>query len=384
MVFKNKPLISVIMCAWNEEKFIETAIKSILNQTYRNFELIIVESNSPDKTAKIIKKYTKIDKRIKPIFLKKRTSSIAAARNLAIKNSKGEFYATADADDYSIPSRLETQLKFMEKYTGCEICGSWFTKTKYPGTAHDGDIQYRSWHPKDIENELHFRNSLSGPSNFIRAKTFHLLGGYDEKLKVAEDYDLHVKALKLGMELRAVPKVLVHYRVHSESITHNVPPTPWKNPLNLGSAWDAKVSSLFFDVPINEIYDVQYKWINNKLENFLDCKQVILFKGEREAIFVPHFLEWVANRKIDVEGIISNGYYCGIKPIKRETIKNYLKKGYKFIICSQDKIGVNAANFLESLGAKVWVNYIHIVPYLTRLVEIEAAKKYKKHKYNVC
>ena len=72
------------------------------------------------------------------------------------------------------------------------------------------------------------------------------------------------------MELRAVPKVLVHYRVHSESITHNVPPTPWKNPLNLGSAWDAKVSSLFFDVPINEIYDVQYKWINNKLENFLN------------------------------------------------------------------------------------------------------------------
>ena len=59
--------------------------------------------------------------------------------------------------------------------------------TKYPGTAHDGDIQYRSWHPKDIENELHLRNSLSGPSNFIRAKTFHLLGGYDEKLKVAED-----------------------------------------------------------------------------------------------------------------------------------------------------------------------------------------------------
>jgi len=172
--------------------------------------------------------------------------------------------------------------------------------------------------------------------------------------------------------------------VHSGSITHNVPHTPWKNPLNLGSAWDTKGSSLFFDVPINKIYDVQYKWINNKLEKFLGCKKVILFKGEREAIFVPHFLEWAANRKIDVEGIVSNDHYCGIKPINREAIKSYLKKGYKFIICSQNKTRVDAANFLESLGAEVWVDYIYIIPYSTRLIEINATKKYKKHKYNVC
>jgi len=144
MKFENKPLISVIMCAWNEERFIEVAIKSILNQTYRNFEFIILEDNSQDNTAKIIKKYAKIDKRIKTLFLKKKTPTIAIARNRAIKEAKGEFYAMADADDYSIPSRLKTQLEFMQKYTECEICGAWYTKTEYPGTDRDGDRIKRS------------------------------------------------------------------------------------------------------------------------------------------------------------------------------------------------------------------------------------------------
>ena len=372
------------MCAWNEEKFIGIAIESVLNQTYKNFELIILEDNSPDNTAKIIKSYAKKDKRIKPIFLRKKTPSIAKARNLAIKKAKGDYYATTDADDYSIPSRFEIQLKFMEKHTECEICGSWYTKTAYPVTAHNGDVQYLTWHPKDIENELHLRNGVGGPSNFIRAKTFHLLGGYNEKLKMGEDYDLHIKAIKRGMEIRVIPKVLVHYRTHSESITKNIPHTPWKNPLNLGSAWDTKISSFFFDVPVNKIYEVQRNWINNKLESFLNCKKVILFKGEREAIFVPHFLEWAATRNIDVEGVVGSNPYCGIKPINREDIRGYIKKGYKIVICNEGKARVDIAKFLESIGARVLEDYIYIIPYLTRLIEIEAAKKYKKHRYNVC
>ncbi|MCK4335725.1 MAG: glycosyltransferase family 2 protein, partial [Candidatus Aenigmarchaeota archaeon] len=96
MVSQEKPLVSVIMSSYNAGRYIAQAIKGILNQTYSNIELIIVDANSSDNTAEIIKRFARIDRRVKPIFLNRRIT-IAKARNIAIKNAKGQFYATADA-----------------------------------------------------------------------------------------------------------------------------------------------------------------------------------------------------------------------------------------------------------------------------------------------
>lgn len=375
MVSQEKPLVSVIMSSYNAGRYIAQAIKGILNQTYSNIELIIVDANSSDNTAEIIKRFARIDRRVKPIFLNRRIT-IAKARNIAIKNAKGQFYATADADDISVPSRIKKQVIFLKKYKDCQICGSWHVRSKSPETGQGGVIEYVTWLPKDIENELPIRNCIGGPSNFIRAEAFHKLGGYNEDLKIGEDYHLHVKALKHGMGLRVLPEVLVRFRVHSASITHGVLAVPWKNPLKLVSPWDAKVSAFFFDVPLNKLYDVQKKWINDKLVKFIDSKGIILWKESREPIFVPYFIEWAMKRNVKIVGIIGDTPFCGIEPFKVNTIKKYLDKGFKVVICEGGKTRADAEMFLESLGAKAWKDYICVVPYLTRLAEIEITKKY--------
>lgn len=375
MVLQKQPLVSVIMPAYNVGRFISDAIKSVLNQTYKNIELIVADDKSSDSTAKIIKKFARIDKRVKPVFLKKKARTIAETRNIAIGHAKGEFYATADADDISLPSRIQKQVAFMQKYKDCQICGSWYTKTTTPNTGRGGEIQYHTWLPKDIESELHLRNVLGGPSNFIRAEAFHKLGKYDEKLKIGEDYNLHVRAIKQGMELRVVPEVFVRYRQRPQSITHDVLAPPWKNPLNLYPPWDAKISAFFFNVPLNKLYEVQTKWINKKLDKFINLKNVILWKGPREAIFVPYFIEWAAKRNVNIVGVTDSNSYCGIEPIKVDSIKKNIENGCRVVICEAGKRRVDAAMFLESLGAKVWKDYIYVVPYLTRLAEINAAKK---------
>lgn len=376
MVSQEKPLVSVIMSAYNAGRYIAQAIKGILNQTYPNIELIIVDANSSDNTAEIIKRFARIDRRVKPIFLNRRIT-IAKARNIAIKNAKGQFYATADADDISVSSRIKKQVIFLKKYKDCQICGTWYTKTERPETGQGGLVRYLPWLPEDIENELHIHNAIGGASNFIRAEVFHKLGGYNEDLKIGEDWDLHIRAIKNGMEIRVIPEVLVLYRMHPDSMIHIVPPTPWKNPLKLVSPWDAKVSASLFDVPLNKLYDVQSKWINDKLVKFIDSKKTILWRGPRAPIYVPYFIKWAMKRNVKIAGIAGiNCYYCGLDPIKINDIKKYLGRGYKVVICDSDKTRVDASMFLESLGAKAWKDYICVVPYLTRLAEIETAKKY--------
>lgn len=104
------PLISIIMTAWNTEKFIDIAIKSIQNQTYKNWELIIVDDNSTDGTATIIENYVRTDSRI-TFIRQKGNAGTYAAKNMALPLCRGEFITCHDSDDYSHPEKLERQVR---------------------------------------------------------------------------------------------------------------------------------------------------------------------------------------------------------------------------------------------------------------------------------
>lgn len=108
------PKVTVLMPAYNAEKYIETAIESILNQTYKDFEFIIVNDCSTDSTLDIIERYAKQDKRIK-IISNKENQKIAQTLNNGLKEAKGKYIARLDADDWSYPERLEKQVNFMEE-----------------------------------------------------------------------------------------------------------------------------------------------------------------------------------------------------------------------------------------------------------------------------
>lgn len=110
---KLKALVSIITPSYNCEKFISSTIESVLNQTYENFEMIIVDDSSTDKTTEIVKKYQKKDKRIKLIVLDSKGGA-SIARNTAIKEAKGKYIAFLDGDDMWCPEKLEKQISFME------------------------------------------------------------------------------------------------------------------------------------------------------------------------------------------------------------------------------------------------------------------------------
>ncbi|MDB8460328.1 glycosyltransferase family 2 protein [Turicibacter sanguinis] len=109
-------LVSIIMPSYNSEKFISDSIQSIINQTYKNFELIIVDDCSKDNTKKIIKKYIECDSRIKFIALEKNYGA-ANARNFAIEKARGRYIAFLDSDDLWDNRKLEIQIKFMNMYS---------------------------------------------------------------------------------------------------------------------------------------------------------------------------------------------------------------------------------------------------------------------------
>ena len=114
------PLVSVVMATYNRADVIGRAIDSILNQTYDNFEFIIVDDGCTDSTYEVLEKYAAKDKRI--ILLKQNNQGLAAARNAGADKAQGKYIAFMDDDDISVPNRLEKQVSFLEKYPDYDAC----------------------------------------------------------------------------------------------------------------------------------------------------------------------------------------------------------------------------------------------------------------------
>ena len=114
------PILTVLMPVYNEEKFLAESIGSILNQTYTDFEMLILDDASTDNSLKIIKAYAKEDKRIK-ILVNKTNQKQAKCRNSLLKNTKTEFIAWMDADDINSPHWLQTQIDFLKKNPNIDV-----------------------------------------------------------------------------------------------------------------------------------------------------------------------------------------------------------------------------------------------------------------------
>ena len=198
------PLVSVLMPAYNAEKYIKEAIESIIAQTYIYWELIVINDGSTDKTKDIILSYTDI--RIK-YFENEKNLGIVATRNNAVKMASGEYCAMLDADDVCYPNRFKKQVAFLAKHKNYGVCGSWArnsnnTLLKLP--AHNADIQC------SLLVQCPFVNS----SVMIRT---NLLKKFQYRnYSVAEDYDLWIR-LSLHTKMANIPEYLVFYRIHENN-----------------------------------------------------------------------------------------------------------------------------------------------------------------------
>src|SRR3989344_8117032 len=124
MINKSSPLVSVVMPVYNAQLYLSLAVKSILAQTYKNFEFIIVDDASTDSTPKILNDFNKIDKRI--ILLKDKTNlGVTKSLNIGVSKAKGKYIIRMDADDWSYPERFELQVELMEKNPSVIVSGSY-------------------------------------------------------------------------------------------------------------------------------------------------------------------------------------------------------------------------------------------------------------------
>lgn len=199
------------MPCFNAERYIRFAINSILNQTYKNFEFIIIDDGSHDSTVGIIESFE--DDRI--LFLKReKNHGITSALNFGLRKAKGDFIARMDADDFSYPNRLEVQVNFLINHPEYILCGSQY---KFMGTEITSDL-IQSW---CLLKFMLFRcNQILHPSVMFRRKIIsdnNLF--YNEGLIISQDYEFWIRMMKFG-KLCNLPMVLLDYRVHNNQISN--------------------------------------------------------------------------------------------------------------------------------------------------------------------
>ncbi len=214
MLMNEEIPISVVMSVYNGERYLSLAITSILKQTFKDFEFIIVDDGSTDRSLKIIRKYEKTDSRIR--VLVQDNQGLAAALNNGIAMARGKYIARMDDDDISLPNRLDLQYSFMESHLDvlassglAVIINKW------------GD-EYEEWRTEENSSKIDSRHidegctSLCHPASIIRKTAWEAVGGYSPDIRYAQDLDFWLKIGELG-SLANISEPLILYRLHSNS-----------------------------------------------------------------------------------------------------------------------------------------------------------------------
>ena len=202
-----KPTASVVMSVFNGEEYLELAIESILNQTFEDFEFIIVNDGSSDKTEQIIKQYD--DSRINYIY--QDNAGLPAALNNGIAGAKGQYIVRMDAVDTSLPDRIEFQVKFMTDHPNVDLMGGQVYLIDENG--EQAGFKAKPTEPKIIYDALEYACTINHPTYIVKKQLYNELGGYREQFIYAQDYDFLLRAKDHGAIFANTDKFLMNYRV---------------------------------------------------------------------------------------------------------------------------------------------------------------------------
>ncbi len=226
MKAESNPKISVIMSVYNGMPFLKEAAESILKQTYKNFEFIIVDDASTDVSWEYLKSLR--DERIK-LIKNKKNLGLAASLNKALQRAQGDFIARMDADDVSKPERLATQMDFMKKNPQVDICGS-FVEVIDEGGKNIGKIK-KPTTDQEIKKELFWLIPLLHPTWFAKKEVFRKLKGYDETWDYVEDFEFLIRAKDYKMA--NIPEHLLLFRSQKERRSQRAIEKIYENSLKL-------------------------------------------------------------------------------------------------------------------------------------------------------
>jgi GT2 family glycosyltransferase len=203
------------MAAYNAETYLAPAVNSILRQSFTNFEFVIVDDGSTDGTRDILESYARRDSRIR--VATQANAGVAAALNAGLARVRGEFIARMDADDISLPTRLDAQLDFMKAHPDCVAVGCRWLAIDPDGWPIRIGRQPQSHEAIDAFHLAGNGGGMPGPALFLRRSAVEAVGRYRAEFVLAEDYDLLLRLAEVG-RLVNLPDVLFFYREHATSL----------------------------------------------------------------------------------------------------------------------------------------------------------------------
>jgi glycosyltransferase involved in cell wall biosynthesis len=201
-----RPLVSVVVAAFQAEEFLEDAIASILAQDYAPFEVVVCDDGSTDRTSEILAAHPELRS------IRQRNAGPAAARNAAVAASSGELLAIFDADDLWPASRLAVQADYLVRHleVGCVL-------------GRQEWIDPPPWFTRDpVYGEL---DGIPLVSAMLRRSAFEAVGGFDESFTHSEDMDLMFRLREHGIPIEILPDVVVFRRFHGANLTLSAPST---------------------------------------------------------------------------------------------------------------------------------------------------------------
>ena len=205
---RDAPPVSVVMPVYNSAHVVADAVESILHQTFGDFEFIIVDDGSTDSTEEILREYAALDGRIK--LYNQENCGLIASLNRYCRVANGKYIARMDADDISLPARLEKQFRYLEAHSEVGVLGTWIQDVDSNRTP------IIEWpvpaDPVVVRWFLFFGNCIAHPSVMMRRELLDRLGYYRPSAIHVEDYDLWIRAAEVT-GLANLPEVLVQYRI---------------------------------------------------------------------------------------------------------------------------------------------------------------------------
>ncbi|MFC1852053.1 glycosyltransferase family 2 protein [candidate division CSSED10-310 bacterium] len=200
---KNKPLVSVIIPVYNREQYVAEAIESVRQQTYRNFELIIVDDGSTDNTHHIVRSIKEVR------YIHQPNQGVAGARNTGIAAAQGEFLAFCDSDDVWPDHKLKTQLKFLLDHPTVDYTIGHLKNFIDPGFEL----------PSGVTEKLFEADRIGLMTLVSRRAVFQQLGDFNPDYRVASDLDWFKRATDAGVIMKLLPEILLLRRIHKTNIS---------------------------------------------------------------------------------------------------------------------------------------------------------------------
>ncbi|PWA06139.1 glycosyltransferase family 2 protein [Flavobacterium psychrotolerans] len=281
------PEISVIMPAYNAENHLSEAIESIINQTYKHFELIILNDKSTDNSLAIIRKYLAKDPRI-ILVDKLQNSGPANLRNEGFIMAKGEFIALMDADDIALPTRFEKQVTILKNNPEIGVCGTWFT---FFGAKKNKVIRH-SEHHDDIKISFLHSCGIGNPTVMLRKEALQGLQFNDDYVPV-EDYDLWSRLLP-KTKFYNIQESLLNYRQHGTNISktkiENVNRSVRKVKINQMSAFGIEPTDSKIDSYLN-VVSVKKGLRTEEIIKAIESSKFLLSQNKKLGNFNPERIE---------------------------------------------------------------------------------------------